>query len=203
MDGTVAVTTTVISGLVALLSAIIAVIKSSKVSRIQAEASLAQERLRTDQERESRAWHDAKIEADRLASALDEMWQHLQAIRETIAKLTSGQRYDIDIALRDAEHESALVMDAYSKFGSQLPHNARIAWHDAKNVCTSILLELQALHTRNDGPSKASLNALRSMRDTLADIQQLIARERQHFFETAFREYVRIPYGFSQNSNRG
>ena len=196
---------TVISGIVGLEGAIVAWIQAMRTSRLKADADSALERIKSetaisienikvDQERRKRAFEVAIEESKPVEASLAQAWHDIQTIKDVISKYMSGFRFDENSAWQSFASACASLSEGYAKWGTEVPENARQAWHKAKGCAMSVEMLLPNDDSGGNMPllPEGTTESLREIRTLLTDSQLAIAAARNAIRDTAMKKVLEL-----------
>lgn len=154
------------------------------LEKIRQESALSLESMKEDGERRRKAFELAMQESEPVEAALAQAWRDIQQVKEEIAKVISHVRYDLDLGLKAVGTAVASLVDGYARWGSDLPNDARHAWHSAKGSAGTVELSLRrqlAAHGVEVELPEQVVDALKEARISLTDRQIALAAAREGF----------------------
>jgi hypothetical protein len=145
--------------------------QSVRVARLNSSTTLAIEEFRAETERRRKAYELASEQAGELEKALVGAWREIQVIKEEITKLTWPAGHDLDIALENRRQPVTRLLEGYEQFGASIPVEARLAWHSAKKIASSLMeVTRQGFEAKRVLPDEVRAR-IQQMRFSLTDSQ--------------------------------
>lgn len=186
------VVVSVVSGAVAVISAIIATVKTVQAEKLKANWQLELERIQAARTNRIEALREANEAVEPVTKRVDDAWGQMQRIKEELGKLLSPGRYDIDFACDTLTQLVDEFEKGYEDGGSKVPEPLRVAWHSAKKTSR---LTLSMLASSEIAPRTANLpqelyNSLDEARQTLTESQSILSHERGKLQMSKYRELL-------------
>ena len=167
----------VIGALASVAAAICAVVAAMRSARLKADADLMLERFKTEDARRRHAFEVATRESEPLAAALVQVWNDIQTVRDVIHKTVSPALYDEESATKTLRTAVASIAEGYGHYGSLVPPDAAMAWHEAKSkahVVEALLFQRGTGVQPRPEAAHGLEDRLRSIRSLLRDDQTIL-----------------------------
>jgi hypothetical protein len=172
----------IISGIGAVIAAVIAWFQSLRTVKLKVETELAIEKMKIDRERRQKAFEIACQESAPIEAAINRAWEDIQIIKEEISKILSEGEYHADLALGFIETASNRLREEYGKWAVSLPQDARDVWHKAKGNASAIqgiVVKHSPIKEANPELPPDIKEKLRDARTSLTDYQMILTSTRQ------------------------
>lgn len=177
-----------ISGIVALTSAIIAAWQAFKTVKIESRTSLELEEIKSDNEKKKLALDETKRLIEPISNSIDITWKQLQITKDELKKYLAPGGYKHKFALEQIEIAQYQIATVYSEIGSQLDIEAKVQLHSSKNLLLSIVTKIEICYSKQTDFTPFAKEYI----ERITDLQFVLANARQQLIGQQFNQFVEM-----------